>query len=409
MSLRMLMLVELGLVVVVLALAFSRPMLDSIWFGGIENCFAKLARKQRLSLVVVGLAVLAGRAVALPILPVALPQVEDEFSYLLAGDTFVHGRLANPTHPMWVHFETFHVLMHPTYASKYPPLQVLVLAAGRIIGGKEYVGVWLSAGIMSAAICWMLQGWLSPEWALLGGFLAVVRYGIFSYWANSYWGGAVGAIGGALVLGALPRIVRFERTSDALLMGLGLTILANSRPYEGLIFSLPIGIALFVWLFKKKRPSFWTAIRRVVVPLSLVVLVAALATTYYFWRVTGSPFRFPQQVDRDNYASAPYFLWQSPRPQPIFNHEVIRDFYIGWELPKYEETRTAAGLIKNESEKIVKCGFFFLGPALALPLLAGIGRTRSGLTWASLRSGTRFLLIVLGVSAAGLALEVYFL
>src|SRR4029077_8548851 len=122
--------------------------------------------------------------------------------------------------------------------------------------------------------CWMLQGWLPPEWALLGGALAVVRYGVFSYWANSYWGGAAGAIGGALVLGALPRIVRFERTSDASLMGLGLAILANSRPYEGLIFSLPVGIALFVWVFHKEGQSFWTAIRRVVAPLSLVVLLA---------------------------------------------------------------------------------------------------------------------------------------
>ena len=400
--------IEFGLVLVVLLLAFLHPQLGFDWFGRIERNFGRLAQRKRLSALLVGVAALGARAAVLPILPVTDPTVHDEFSYLLAADTFAHGRLTNPPHPMWIHFETFHVFWHPRYASMYPPAQGLVLAAGQVIAGHPFWGMWLGVGLMCAAICWMLQGWLSPEWALLGGALAVVRYGIFSYWANSYWGGAVGAIGGALVLGAFPRIVRFERTSDALLMGLGLTILANSRPYEGLIFSLPIGIALFVWLFKKKGPSFWTAIRRVVVPLSLVVLVAALATTYYFWRVTGSPFRFPQQVDRDNYASAPYFLWQSPRPQPIFNHEVIRDFYIGWELPKYEETRTAAGLIKNESEKIVKCGFFFLGPALALPLLAGIGSTRYGLTWASLSSSTRFLLIVLGVSVAGLAVEVYF-
>ena len=156
---------------------------------------------------------------------------------------------------MWIHFETFHVIQQPTYASMYPPAQGLVLAFGQVTTGHPFVGVWLSVALLCAALCWMLQGWLPPAWALLGGLLAAMHFGVFSYWADSYWGGAVAATGGALVLGALPRIKKSQRVGDALLMGLGAAVLANSRPYEGMIFCLPVAAALIVWVRARAAPS----------------------------------------------------------------------------------------------------------------------------------------------------------
>lgn len=338
-------------------------------FLPLQSGFSRLARRKTLSILVVGLSMLAIRVALIPVWGIPQPAWHDEFSYLLAADTFAHGRLTNPPHPMWIHFEGFHIIQQPTYMSMYPPGQGLILAAGQLLG-NPWIGQLLATALMCSCLCWMLQGWLPPPWALLGACLAVLRLALLSYWMNSYFGTSLPAVGGVLVLGALPRIKRHARLRDALLTGLGLAILANTRPFEGFVFTLPIAGALLVWMARQKRILVTTIFLRVVLPLALMVAATGAAMGYYFWRVTGNAFVMPYQVNRQTYAVAPYFIWEKPRPEPVYRHAEMRDFYINWELRSFQEGTTVLGFARRLGHRISVLWAFFVGPVFTLPFLA---------------------------------------
>ena len=174
----------------------------------------RLAAKRVPVMAALFVAPITLRLLLLPHHPVPVANVYDEFSHLLVADTLLHGRLANPAHPMSRFFETFFVLQHPTYSSIYPLGQGLLLAFGRLLSGLPWTGVLIASGALCSLMFWMLAAYAEPVWALIGGCLAVMEFGPLNIWMNSYWGGALPAAAGCLVFGALPRL-RGEYTKRA--------------------------------------------------------------------------------------------------------------------------------------------------------------------------------------------------
>lgn len=379
-------------------LAVLLPRLDSSLLHWASRQWNQLARRRWLACGTVGLVSLAASVTFAAANGWPCPRVHDEFSYLLAADTYAHGRLTNPMHPYWVHFETFHVLVKPTYASKYPPLQGLLLALGQVLTGEALVGVWLSMALASAATCWMLQAWLPPRWALLGGLLCALSPEVAKWWGGTYWGGAPALLGGALLFGALRRLLRRPNWAQSTVLGLGLAVLANSRPFEGLIVSLPPAVVLLAWLFGQHRPHWRIALGHVILPLSVVLGLVGAWMASLNYRVTGDPLRLPYLEYESQYAAVPFFLLEPLPPQPRYHHAVIQNFEMTW-VQDYHLQQTLSGFWKAFVFKVLLLWLFYVRPIMTAPLLT--------LPWMLRSRWVRFALIVGVLQLGAIALTTY--
>ena len=393
-------LLEGGLTAIILGLCFAWPRLGAAWFSRVENLLGKVARQRHAAVLVVGLAGLLARLAILPWCGIPVPFVPDDFSFLLASDTFSLGRLTNPTPAMWIHFESIHIDMLPTYMSMYFPTQGMVMAAGKILFGNPWFGILIASALMCAAICWMLQAWLPLSWAFLGGMLAVMHLGLFSYWINTFHSaGSIAALGGALVLGGLPRFKRRPVFRYALLMAMGIAIMFTTRPFESMLLFIPVAVSLIRWyLAAAIRPTPSALFRGTAIPLAIVIGAAAWMG-YYDYRVFGRPLALPYSVNRATYAMAPYFAWQEPRPEPAYHHEEMRRFYYEDELSDYQRSHSPGGWVKMTLIKAVSGTLFFTG----LAFLPFFFMTRRVL----LDRRVRFLVICLGALTLGMVLEIF--
>lgn len=315
---------------------------------------------------------LAVRTALLPWIPPPEPFVHDEFSHLLVADTLLHGRFANPPHPLWRHIETIYVLQHPAYVSVYPIGQGLILAAGKFITGSAWSGVLFAVCLMSGAICWMLFDCLPPTWAAAGGMLAALDYGLAQPWLDSYWGGAFCAFGGALFFGALLRLRRTPSIKMAALLALGWSVVWLIRPFESLLLLAISWLIVGMFAFRgHQRGRVWVG------PVLVIVCIEGFAgcvTALHNRAATGSFTTMPYQADQRLHGVPQTFLWQKPADARELPFPELREMYLWQRQNKDWENQH---LVRQAGSNLLAAWRFYVTPWYSLPLLVLVCQRRN--------------------------------
>lgn len=362
--------IDIGQTVAVLlcaAIAFAIPQFLEGRFRRVESVFSTVASRRKRAVLLAGLLPIVIRLALLPALPAPQPGIADEFGHLLIADTFASGRVTNPTHPMWAHFEETYILHQPSYTSVYPIAPAVFLAVPKLFHATPWLGVLAAAGLMCALICWALQAWAPPGWALLGAMIAIANVAVASPWINTYWGGAVPAAGGALLLGAIGRMLTREHpVRNSLLCGLALAIIAQSRPYEGFFFTIPLFGGLVYWIHRKHREDASLRWIAMTAPMIAVLAAALAGMAYYNWRVTGDPLLLPPALQQRQYGMPQSFFWQRPilNAPRVHRFKEIADVFV-WQLDAYKAGITWPVV----GARLLVLWRFFLEPVLTVPLL----------------------------------------
>jgi len=344
--------VGLGLAIFFVALLLLRER--------VAAALAAVADRPVLAMALLAIAPVSLRLLLLPSHPIPFGNVSDDFSYLLLGDTFAHFRLTNPTHPFYRFFECVFVLQQPTYSSIYPPAQGLVLAFGELVFNSPWAGIAISVGVMCALVYWMLRAWTTPEWALVGGALAVMQFGPLNQWLNNYWGGAVSASAGCLVFGALPGLKERCRIRDAVLLGLGLGAQMLSRPFESVLLDFCVLIYLVVAL---RDSAFRLRLRSRLLPLAAAVYFSVLPavglTLLHNHAVTGNWTELPYISSRYQYGIPATFTFQK---MSVPHRPLTQEQQLDYDAQKDthgDKPETIATFLDRYIERIGFYKFFF--------------------------------------------------
>ena len=174
--------------------------------------------------------------------------------------------------------------------------------------------------------------------------------------------GAAAAIGGALLIGSLPRILQGTRfrLPASIPLGVGMVILMNSRPLDGALVSL-VALLYLVW---ERKPA---ELVKKLVPAAVVLACGLLFTGYYNYKVTGSPARMGYQTNRDAYGWPENLAFLPPKKLTLHD-PVMQKMYLK-EVARREVYHQPDKLIDDYLTRLFDNWTYFIGPVLTVPLL----------------------------------------
>ena len=303
------------------------------------------------------------------------PHEHDEFSYLLAADTLLHGRLANPAPQLWQPFQSFHIVLQPSYASKYPLGLSLPIALGWGLLGMPIAGCWVAAGICASSITWMLAGLTSRRWAVLGGLLVACHPPLQLAWSQNLMSGWLTAAGSALLAGGIFRLRRRHSHLAAGVAGLGVGLLAITRPFEGLVATVLLSVVCWgLWHGRSLADKLWS-IARALPAASLPIAAALTLILMQNWAVTGRLGQMSYQLHEQQYGVAPLFVFGQQQVPAMETQgqwpAVVRDFHYGWSLDSFRDRAGVVGWLKGVGKAVAR--LWYLRMLLTLLPLVAIG------------------------------------
>jgi hypothetical protein len=137
----------------------------------------------------------------------------------------------------------------------------------------------------------------------------------------------VAACGAALLFGGMRRTWTLPRTIPSILTGLGLVLLGNTRPFEGLLVGIPVVVTLGYWLIRRHQIPLRAKLVSWVLPLGAVLFLGSLFMAVYNRAVTGDWSRFPHDVHTTQYLHQGNFLFSSTHPPERTQVERIARLY----------------------------------------------------------------------------------